>query len=99
MHLRTIAIILCCATAFALSGCGTVTDFFSFGDDEVVLAPHNAVSTHNYKIARIYCTEGRYELAKEHYLLAYAAAGDDIHLRDTLAKEIEAVDAMIKTLR
>ncbi len=60
---------------------------------------HNPVSLLNYKQARIYSAQGRYELAREQYLLAYAAAEGDPVLRSTLAQELKAVDMMLRTMR
>lgn len=105
MHLRTIALLLCCAAFPALAGCAlfqgdaTPPERGSRPGAAVALTRHNPVSIHNYKTARDYAAQGRYELAREHYLLAYAAAGDDVVLRDALTRELEAVDMMLHTLR
>ena len=105
MHARTITIILCCATLFALTGCGLFqgSSSPSAGNSrpgaDVALTGHNPVSLQNYRAARAYSAEGRLELAREHYLLAYAAAEDDAALRTMLEKELRAVDMMIQTLR
>ncbi len=105
MHTRIITIFLCCAALLVLSGCGLFQNSSSPSAGnarpgaDVALTAHNPVSLQNYKAARIYASEGRLELAKEHYLLAYAAAEDDSLLRDMLEKELRAVDMMIQTLR
>ena len=95
MCVRTIAINICCAAALLLIGCNP----FHKPVENEARAVHNPVSVQNFKTARQYSSEGRYELAKEHYLIAYAAAGNDAVLRTMLAQELHAVDLMIKTLR
>ena len=105
MHARTITILLCGTALLGLSGCGLFQSSSSpsAGNSrpgaEVALTGHNPVSLRNYQTARAYSAEGRLELAREHYLLAYAAAEDDTTLRAMLEKELRAVDMMIKTLR
>lgn len=105
MHMRTITILLCCTALFALSGCGILwdppapTSGTAMPGAGVTLTDHSALSLYNYRMARAYSAQGRYELAKEHFLMAHAAAGDDALLRDMLAREIEAADMMIRTLR
>lgn len=106
MRIRTMAIIPCCVMVFVLSGCGGIfqdssppTGGAPIAGADIALTQHNPVSLYNYRTAREYSAQGRYELAKEHFLLAYAAAGDDVILRDMLARELESVDLMIRTLR
>lgn len=105
MHSRSIVILLSCMILLALSGCSWLRGFSSpsAGNSrpgaDVVLTGHTPVSLHNYRTARMYSAEGRLELAREHYLLAYAAAENDNELRAVLERELRAVDMMIKTLR
>lgn len=104
MHARTILIMLSATALFALAGCGLFRSSAPSSGDahpgaDVAVTAHNPVSLHNYKVARTYSGEGRLELAREHYLLAYAAAEGDEVLRAELEREIRAVDMMIKTLR
>ncbi len=102
MHARTITILLCCIALLALSGCGKNTapsEGTAYPGAGVALTSHNPVSLQNYRAARTYSAEGRLELAREHYLLAYAAAEDDAVLRCALERELRAIDMMIKTLR
>ena len=100
MHTKTVTALLCMALLTApllLAGCGK-----SGGDSgpvDTALTSGNPICLQNYKTAREYSSAGRYELAREHYLLAYAAAGDDTVLRDALARELEATDLMIRSLR
>lgn len=64
----------------------------------VAVTQYSADSLYNYKVARNYAAQGRYELAREHYLLALASANDP-NLQEVLAGELESVDMMIKSLR
>jgi len=59
---------------------------------------YNADSLRNYKAGRDFSAAGRYELAREHYLLALASANDPV-LREALARELDSIDLMIKSLR
>jgi len=104
MHARIITSLLCCTALFILSGCGIFkgadpSEATTRPDMDVALTSHNPVSLQNYRTARTYSAEGRFELAREHYLLAYAAAEGDAVLRVTLERELRAIDMMIKTLR
>ncbi|CAK7047490.1 MAG: hypothetical protein DELT_00889 [Desulfovibrio sp.] len=101
MHTRAITILLSCVLAFAVTGCGLFrsdTSNSARPGSEVALLTENPVSLHNYRTAREYASAGRYELAREHYLLAYAAA-DDVTVKDMLARELKSVDLMIRSLR
>ena len=60
--------------------------------------PYTEVCLHNYELARYYAVAGRYELAKEHYLLALASA-ENPRLRGILASELDGVEKMIYTTR
>ena len=104
MHARTVVILLGALALLTLPGCSLFgstpsTAGSSYPESGVALTPHNPVSLYNYKTARAYSAEGRLELAREHYLLAYAAAEGDGPLRAALEREIRAVNMMIKTLR
>lgn len=107
-----IALCLACTLGLA-SGCSTLTSFFSDPEEnEVVLASQELLlpdtrltlagqspdSLANYRLGRGYAAAGRYELAKEHYLLALASANSR-DLRQSLSEELEAVDLMIRSLR
>lgn len=62
------------------------------------VTPYSADSLRNYKIARDFSAQGRYELAREHYLLALASTSDP-YLQDALAQELESIDMIIRSLR
>lgn len=102
MRVTTVAVLFCAAILAAsllTAGCGPKSGGASSGSAEYVITPGNPLCLQQYTLAREYSAAGRYELAREHYLLAYAAAGDDALLRDMLAKELNAVDLMIRSLR
>ncbi len=56
-------------------------------------------SLYNFKMGREYAAQGRYELAREQYLIAYAGAENDAVMRDAAAREVQAMDMIIKTQR
>ncbi len=87
-----------------MTGCSSMKNAFNSATGteptpEMAATEHNPISIWNFRMAREYSAQGRYELAKEHYLLAYAAAGNDAMLRDALQQELHSIDLMIKTLR
>lgn len=78
-----------------LSGCGGVRHI---EDTTGAVTPYDAASLHNMRLGRDYVMQGRYELAKEHYLLALAASKDP-ETRDAINRELRSTDMMIKTQR
>ena len=95
-------LLFCCIAAAAqmLAGCALFTSKNNDSPEQTLATTeHNAISLLNYRTAREYSASGRFELAKEHYLLAYAAAGENAALRESLRQELHSVDLMIKTMR
>lgn len=86
------------ASLLACAACSTIGGAKEEVAASTAVVHYNADSLHNYKTARDFAAQGRYELAREHYLLALAATTDP-YLQDALAQEIESVDMMIKTMR
>ncbi|MDR1125457.1 MAG: hypothetical protein LBM64_05265 [Deltaproteobacteria bacterium] len=100
--------------AFTGTGCSAISSFFANNDAEQSAARSNALtvggneslyaspytpdSLANYRLGREYAAAGRYELAREHYLLALAAANDR-GMQDALVSELKSIDMMIKSLR
>ncbi|MDR2892304.1 MAG: hypothetical protein LBV80_04375 [Deltaproteobacteria bacterium] len=93
----------------ALSGCGLFSGSTDAQNEAALAAPrltaeavsvssYTPASISNYKLGREYAAAGRFELAREHYLLALAAANDK-DLQDALVAELHSVDLMIKSLR
>lgn len=78
-----------------ISGC-SLTPWFS--SERTVVVEHDPNSLWNLKLGRDYVAQGRYELAKEHYLMALASSSD-AQTRDLVTHELHAVDLMIKTQR
>lgn len=60
--------------------------------------PYHGNTLANFTIARQYMSTGRFELAREHLLLALTTARDE-EMRGRLAQELEAVELMIATRR
>lgn len=63
-----------------------------------MVVEYNTDCLRSYKAARDFTAAGRYELAKEHYLIALASANTPA-LQDALVKELDSVNLMIKSLR
>lgn len=68
-----------------------------FGSQSTTVVQSSAASIHNLQLGRKLVAEGRYELAREHYLFALAAS--DESNKDVIAQELHAVDLMVKTQR
>ena len=77
------------AAMLGLCACGGPTYYRTVDSDEAM---------HNWHQARYLQAQGRYELAREHYLLALSAARTN-DVRNALDQELHAVDLQIKTLR
>jgi len=60
--------------------------------------PYNGNTLSNFTVARVYMSQGRFELAREHLLLALSSARDE-DMRSRLASELEAVELMIASRR
>lgn len=84
-------ILLCCL----LCGCGAARqDLIADG----VVTPYDANCLRNMALAKDYAGQGRFELAKEHYLLALASSTDP-ETKNFITRELYSVDMMIKTER
>lgn len=89
-----------------LAGCATLSGMFAEKEPaapppeptDVMAAGYNANALHNFYMGRQYVAQGRYELAREHFLLAIASA-DGPELQESLTAELHAVDRLIRTLR
>ena len=55
-------------------------------------------TTHHWKLARDYERQMRYELARQHYLLALASCRSE-STQTQLRRELESVDLQIRTMR
>lgn len=84
--------------ALLLAGCGNTLVKSAFSDERMVVTPQDPNSLWNLQMGREYVAAGRYELAREHYLMALAASADT-ETRAVVAHELESVDLMIKTMR
>lgn len=81
--------------AFLFAGCSKSAHF---SGDRAVLTNYDANCLWNLQVGRDYVAQGRYELAREHYLLALASSGDP-ETRQLIGHELQSVDTMIKTQR
>ena len=85
---------LLCGFAFAqlrhVQAAGASAAFDSLADTRVTM--------HNWKLARDYERQMRYELARQHYLLALASCRSE-STQTQLRRELESVDLQIRTMR
>lgn len=68
------------------------------GCTKVAVTPEAEEAISNWSQARDYQAQGRYELARQHYLLALAAARTP-ESQQTLQRELDSVDRMIEAMR
>jgi hypothetical protein len=83
-----------------LAGCGTAISSVhsTVTGEKMAVVPYDPNCLWNLKMGRDYAAQGRYELAKEHYLMALAASNDP-ETRELASHELQSVDMMIKTQR
>jgi hypothetical protein len=85
---------LLCGFAFAQPGhalaAGASAAFDRLADTKATV--------HNWKLARDYERQMRYELARQHYLLALASCRSE-PTQTQLRRELESVDLQIRTMR
>ncbi len=82
--MRAFTLILC----LALAGCGTL----------MPLSHESPTTMENWRQARLYQSQGRYELAKQHYALALSGARST-DSATLLQRELFAVDMQLRTMR
>jgi hypothetical protein len=85
---------LLCGIAFVQPGhvqaAGSTASFDRIADTRA--------TTHNWKLARDYERQMRYELARQHYLLALASCRSEA-TQTQLRRELESIDLQIRTMR
>lgn len=81
-----LALVFCLAAP--LTGCSAKTSVTAESDETI----------DNWLLARRYQAEGRYELARQHYALALAAARTQSGLNQ-LQRELYTVDMQLRTMR
>ena len=88
------ACVLLCGFAFAhadhVRAAGASAAFDRFADTKATVQ--------NWKLARDYERQMRYELARQHYLLALASCRSE-PAQTQLRRELESVDLQIRTMR
>jgi hypothetical protein len=93
--------------ACCLGACLLLCGLASVQPDEARAAGASAVfdgladtraTTHHWKLARDYERQMRYELARQHYLLALASCRSE-PTQTQLRRELESVDLQIRTMR
>jgi hypothetical protein len=91
-------LLLCLLLILPFAGCSPGAVLSRFSNERVVVVPHDPNSLRNMKLGREYASAGRYELAKEHYLMALAASSD-AETQRIVSHELRAVDLMIQAQR
>lgn len=80
--------------AAACAGCS----MFGSSKAKSAAVSYSDQSLYNYKQGQYYASAGRFELAKEYYLLALAATSDP-EMQDAISRDLEAADAAIQIQR
>jgi hypothetical protein len=95
---RYVPVLILALTCLAAGGCGSV--YYKLTGiappREVVVTVREPQAMLNFTKGREYAARGRYELAREQYLHAYAASEGDSILRSAAAREVQAMDLLIK---
>ncbi len=68
------------------------------GSKSAAAANYSDQSLYNYKQGQYYASAGRFEVAKEYYLLALAATTDP-EMQEAISRDLEAADAAIQIQR
>lgn len=93
--MKRFAVLILPCLLLLTGGCG-IGSYFS--NERVTVTPYNSNFIWHMKTGRDYVAQGRYELGKEHYLMALASS-DDGESREVASQELKAVDMMIQTQR
>jgi ABC-type amino acid transport substrate-binding protein len=89
---------LICLALIAVLCASCSSSYFSDNRKSAASVSYSDQALHNYKQGQYYASAGRFELAREYYLLALAAA-DDPDLQDIINRELHAADAAIHIQR
>ena len=81
---------LCCLLAAGAAQAASSAQFDSISDTQA--------TRHHWTLARDYEKQMRYELARQHYLLALAACRTEAS-QAQLRRELESIDLQIRTMR
>ena len=87
-------LVLALTLAALTAGCSGCSIFQSSPDKSAAAVAYSDQSLYNYKQGQYYASAGRFEIAKEYYLLALAATTDP-EMQDAISRELEAADAAI----
>jgi hypothetical protein len=106
-HKNSLLSVMVIAAVLTLPGCGAMESISSIfttdsslsekpGTIHVVDTTPDSIA--HYVLGRDYAAAGRYELAREQYLLALAASNNQ-EMQQTLTMELDSINLMIKSLR
>ena len=84
--------------ALSVAFCASCSIFDSSYGKSSAAANYSDQSLYNYKQGQFYASAGRFELAKEYYLLALAAT-TDAEMQEAISRDLEAADAAIQIQR
>ncbi len=101
--MRTKILLSLCCLLFLSAGCSSLrqdesSSFFKEGEPQVMAVQYNGHALYNFQLGREYLAGGRYELARERFLLALASSKNDALRRDAVT-ELETVNRLIRSQR
>ncbi|THB71833.1 MAG: hypothetical protein D6E12_00555 [Desulfovibrio sp.] len=82
-----------------LAGCSAGVQYTGGNQDaEIAGAPYHEHAMQNLLLGRRYMAQGRYELARERFLIGLAAAQNP-EMKRILAQEVQGCDMMVQSQR
>lgn len=96
--MKKLLIILCLMASFAAPGCSFSVGPTGSEETAMAGAPYHEAAMQNLILGRRYMSQGRYELARERFMLGLAAARNE-EMRQTLAQDLNAADLMVRSQR
>jgi hypothetical protein len=103
--MRTKLLLSLCCLLLLSAGCsslsqgqGESSSFFQETTPQVMAVNYDGHALYNFQLGRGYLAGGRYELARDSFLLALASSKNDALRRDAVA-ELESVNRLIRSQR
>ncbi len=84
--------------ALTVSGCSRSSLYSAVTGEQIAVIPYDPNCLSHWQQGREYVAQGRYELAREQYLMALAASNTE-ETSTQLSHELHSVDMMITTQR
>lgn len=95
---RTVLAVVMIALLGILTGCSWISSQMPKSSPSIRMTAESDETVVNWTQARHYQAEGRYELARQYYMLALSAVRTQSAL-EQLQRELYAVDMQIRTMR